>query len=46
MPKGVSLFNKEIVRAALTDTGVVPTVIKGHRNPELHEFFMPTELGS
>ena len=43
---GVSLFNKEIVRAALTDTGVVPMEIVGHRNPELHEFFMPTELRS
>ena len=26
--EGVSLFNKEIVRAALTATGVVPTEIK------------------
>ena len=43
---GVSLFNKEIVRAALTDTGVVPTEIVGHRDPELHEFFMPAELCS
>ena len=42
--EGVSLFNKEIVRAALTDTGVAPTVMDGHRDPHLHEFFMPADL--
>ena len=42
--EGVSLFNKEIVRAALTSTGVAPTVMDGHRDPHLHEFFMPADL--
>lgn len=37
-------FNKEIVRASLTTTGLAPTVIEGHRDPERHEFFMPVQV--
>ena len=38
---GVSVFNKEIVRAALWSPGVAPTHIEGYSDPERHEIFMP-----
>lgn len=34
-------FNKEIVRASLTKKGLAPATMEGHRDPDLHEFFMP-----
>ena len=39
----VSSFNKRIVRAALTATGVMPEWIEGHTDPARYEFFMPDE---
>jgi 8-oxo-dGTP pyrophosphatase MutT (NUDIX family) len=36
-----SVFNKRIVRAALSGRGIVPEVIEGYGTPETHEFFMP-----
>lgn len=37
----VSVFNKQIVQAALNSTGVVPTWIEGYADPRRYEFFMP-----
>lgn len=39
----VSPFNKRIVRAALSPTGVMPEWIDGHTDPARYEFFMPDE---
>ena len=38
---GVSVFNKEIVKAAIKSPGVSPVSIKGYSDPEKHEIFMP-----
>jgi len=40
----VSVFNKEIVQAALDSPGVAPTAIEGYSDPEKHEIFMPPSL--
>ena len=42
----VSVFNKRIVRAALSSPGVVPEWIDGYADPARYEFFMPTGEGS
>jgi 8-oxo-dGTP pyrophosphatase MutT (NUDIX family) len=39
----VSVFNKQIVRAALESPGVAPTEIEGYADPSKYEFFMPRE---
>ncbi|MBK35652.1 MAG: DNA mismatch repair protein MutT [Gemmatimonadetes bacterium] len=39
--EGVSVFNKEIVRAALSSPGVAPAHIDGYSDPDRHEIFMP-----
>ena len=39
--EGVSVFNKEIVRAALSSPGLTPSHIEGYTDPERHEVFMP-----
>jgi 8-oxo-dGTP pyrophosphatase MutT (NUDIX family) len=39
----VSVFNKRIVRAALTSPGVRPKWIDGYADPTRYEFFMPSE---
>ena len=39
--EGVSVFNKEIVKAAIESPGVSPTTIEGYSDPERHEIFMP-----
>jgi len=39
--EGVSVFNKEIVKAAIESPGVSPTAIEGYSDPEKHEIFMP-----
>ena len=44
--ENVSLFNKEIVQAALGSPGLVPKEIDGYRDPEKYEVFMPTELST
>ena len=38
---GVSVFNKEIVKAAIKSPGVSPISIEGYSDPEKHEIFMP-----
>lgn len=43
--EGVSVFNKEIVRAALESPGVAPKHIEGYSDPERHEIFMPRDRG-
>jgi 8-oxo-dGTP pyrophosphatase MutT (NUDIX family) len=40
----VALFNRQIVQAALTSEGVMPTWIDGYTDPDLREFFMPKHL--
>jgi 8-oxo-dGTP pyrophosphatase MutT (NUDIX family) len=40
----VSVFNKRIVRAALTSPGVTPEWIDGYADPSRYEFFMPDEV--
>ncbi len=37
----VSTFNKRIVRAALENPGIVPSLIDGYGDPARYEFFMP-----
>lgn len=39
----VSVFNKQIVRAALDSPGVAPTHIEGYADPDKYEFFMPRQ---
>jgi 8-oxo-dGTP pyrophosphatase MutT (NUDIX family) len=39
----VSVFNKRIVKAALSSTGVMPEWIDGYADPSRYEFFMPRE---
>ncbi len=39
--EGVSVFNKEIVKAALASPGVSPMAIEGYSDPDRHEIFMP-----
>ncbi len=39
--EGVSVFNKEIVRVALSSPGVAPAHIEGYSDPQRHEIFMP-----
>jgi 8-oxo-dGTP pyrophosphatase MutT (NUDIX family) len=41
----VSVFNKRIVRAALSSPGVKPEWIDGYADPARYEFFMPHALG-
>jgi hypothetical protein len=38
---GVHTFNKEIVRAALDNPGLAPSLIEGFTDDGLREFFMP-----
>ena len=40
----VSVFNKRIVRAALSSPGVMPEWIDGYGDPARYEFFMPTDV--
>lgn len=40
----VSPFNKQIVQAALDQTGIVPTRVEGYDDPERREFFFPSFL--
>jgi 8-oxo-dGTP diphosphatase len=42
----VSVFNKRIVRAALSSPGVVPEWIDGYADPSRYEFFMPAGEGA
>jgi 8-oxo-dGTP pyrophosphatase MutT (NUDIX family) len=42
----VSVFNKRIVRAALSSPGVMPEWIDGYADPARYEFFMPTDVQS
>ena len=42
----VSIFNKEIVKAAIQNSGMVRVSIQGFVDPEMREFFMPPETGS
>jgi hypothetical protein len=37
----VSVFNKQIVKAAMDSTGLEPTWIEGYADPKRYEFFMP-----
>jgi len=39
----VSVFNKRIVRAAVSSPGVLPEWIDGYADPTRYEFFMPRE---
>jgi len=39
----VSVFNKRIVKAALSSSGVMPEWIEGYADPSRYEFFMPRE---
>jgi ADP-ribose pyrophosphatase YjhB (NUDIX family) len=39
--EGVSVFNKEIVKAAIESPGVSPMDIEGYSDPDRHEIFMP-----
>src|SRR5579859_681309 len=39
----VSVFNKRIVKAALSSNGVMPEWIEGYADPSRYEFFMPRE---
>jgi 8-oxo-dGTP pyrophosphatase MutT (NUDIX family) len=39
----VSVFNKRIVKAALSSTGVMPEWIDGYADPSRYEFFMPRD---
>ena len=39
----VSVFNKRIVKAALSSQGVMPEWIDGYADPSRYEFFMPRE---
>ena len=39
--ESVSVFNKEIVRAAIESPGLSPEVIDGYRDPRKYEVFMP-----
>lgn len=41
----VSVFNKQVVRAAIENPGVVPTWIDGYSDPSRYEFFMPNGNG-
>jgi ADP-ribose pyrophosphatase YjhB (NUDIX family) len=41
--EGVSIFNKEIVKAAIESPGVSPKEIVGYSDPEKHEIFMPRD---
>lgn len=40
---GVSLFNKTIVKAAITSPGIIPSFIPGYGDESRYEFFMPQE---
>jgi 8-oxo-dGTP pyrophosphatase MutT (NUDIX family) len=40
----VSVFNKRIVRAALSSPGVMPEWIDGYADPARYEFFMPFDV--
>jgi 8-oxo-dGTP pyrophosphatase MutT (NUDIX family) len=42
----VSVFNKRIVRAALSSPGVMPEWIDGYADPARYEFFMPSDVQS
>jgi 8-oxo-dGTP diphosphatase len=42
----VSVFNKRIVRAAVSSPGVMPEWIDGYADPSRYEFFMPTDVQS
>ena len=42
----VSVFNKRIVRAAVSSPGVTPEWIDGYADPSRYEFFMPTDVQS
>ncbi len=42
----VSVFNKQIVRAAIESPGVVPTWIEGYGDASRYEFFMPNGNGA
>ena len=42
----VGQFSRDMVRAALESTGIVPSPIEGFGNPTTHEFFMPPLDGS
>jgi 8-oxo-dGTP diphosphatase len=39
----VSVFNKRIVRAAVSSPGVMPEWIDGYADPSRYEFFMPSD---
>ncbi|MDQ6672134.1 MAG: NUDIX domain-containing protein [Chloroflexota bacterium] len=39
----VSVFNKRIVKAAVSSHGVMPEWIEGYADPTRYEFFMPSE---
>jgi 8-oxo-dGTP diphosphatase len=42
----VSVFNKRIVRAAVSSQGVMPEWIDGYADPSRYEFFMPSDAQS
>jgi 8-oxo-dGTP pyrophosphatase MutT (NUDIX family) len=42
----VSVFNKRIVRAAVSSPGVMPEWIDGYADPSRYEFFMPSDVQS
>lgn len=42
----VSVFNKQVVTAAIENSGVVPTWIEGYADPSRYEFFMPNGNGA
>lgn len=42
----VSVFNKQVVAAAIESSGVVPTWIEGYADPSRYEFFMPNGNGA
>ena len=42
----IGQFSRDMVRAALESTGIVPSPIIGFGNPTTHEFFMPPLDGS
>jgi 8-oxo-dGTP diphosphatase len=44
--ESVSLFNKDIVRAALDSPGLVSTEVRGYPDPQTREFFMPRDGAS
>ncbi len=40
----VSVFNKQIVRAAIDHKGLEQTFVEGYGDPDQYEFFMPDPM--